>query len=213
MSKNLNPQKALIFRITHRDNVLWILDNGLHCRNAKTVDPHYVDIGNPELIEKRHQRIVPAPPGGTLSDYVPFYFTPFSPMLYNITIGYGGIRKRGNDEIVIFASSIHALVKSKIQFLFADRHAYLAAAQFYSEIANLDEIDWPLLQQRDFKRDPEDPGKLERYQAEALVYQQLPVAAILGLVCYSDSVASTLKAHLAKRDIAVDVATRPSWYF
>jgi hypothetical protein len=28
---NLNPEKALIWRIVHRDNLPWILDNGLHC--------------------------------------------------------------------------------------------------------------------------------------------------------------------------------------
>jgi hypothetical protein len=28
---DLNPQKALIWRIVHRDNLPWILDNGLHC--------------------------------------------------------------------------------------------------------------------------------------------------------------------------------------
>lgn len=32
MSVNLNPEKALIFRIVHADNVPWILDHdGLHC--------------------------------------------------------------------------------------------------------------------------------------------------------------------------------------
>ncbi len=30
-SQTLNPQKALIWRIVHRDNIPWILDNGLHC--------------------------------------------------------------------------------------------------------------------------------------------------------------------------------------
>ncbi|MEK6712375.1 MAG: DarT ssDNA thymidine ADP-ribosyltransferase family protein, partial [Nitrospinota bacterium] len=54
MSNNLNPGKALIFRITHVDNVPWILDHGIHCRNSEEVDPNFVDIGNPELIGKRH---------------------------------------------------------------------------------------------------------------------------------------------------------------
>jgi hypothetical protein len=82
MSVNLNPEKALIFRIVHVDNVPWILDHdGLHCRNAADQDPDYVNIGNPELIGKRARCAVPVPPGGTLSDYVPFYFTPFSIMM------------------------------------------------------------------------------------------------------------------------------------
>jgi hypothetical protein len=90
MYKDLNPQKALIFRITHRDNVAWILDHGLHCPRSPTHDPNYVQIGNPELIDKRFSHLVQHQVGGTLGDYVPFYFTPFSMMLLNIKTGYNG---------------------------------------------------------------------------------------------------------------------------
>ena len=212
MSKDLNPTKALIFRIIHRDNVPWVLDNGLHCRNSKKVDPHYVAIGNPELIEKRDSHRVEHPPGGTLSDYIPFYFTPFSPMLLNIKTGRG-VRERGNDEIVILASSLHRLQEQNVPFLFTDRHAYLEAAQFYADVERLDQIDWTMLQNRDFRRDHDDPEKFERYQAEALVHKHLPISALLGIACYNDSVASSLNAHLAKRGLKVAIATKPNWYF
>jgi len=83
MHTKLNSEKALIFRIVHRLNVPWILEHGMCCRNSGLQDPNYRTIGNPELIDKRQRRHVPIPPSGTLSDYVPFYFTPFTPMLYN----------------------------------------------------------------------------------------------------------------------------------
>jgi len=86
----LSPERALIFRVAHIDNVAWTLENGLHCRNSKTKQPNYREIGNPELILKRANRDVPIKPNGTLSDYIPFYFTPYSPMLYNIKTGWGG---------------------------------------------------------------------------------------------------------------------------
>lgn len=108
------------------------------------------------------------------SDYVPFYFTPFSPMMYNIKTGWGGIRQRNNDEIVIMVSSLRTLQTRKIPFLFTDRHAYLVAAQFYSDVARLDQIDWDMLQRRDFRNDRDDPSKKERYQAEAPCPQASP---------------------------------------
>ena len=111
MSKELNPDKALIFRITHQHNVRWILDNGLHCRSSGVLDPNFTNIGNPELIEKRQYRVVDVPPGGTLSDYIPFYFTPFSPMMLNIKTGWGGITKHSNQDIVILISSLRRLAK------------------------------------------------------------------------------------------------------
>lgn len=102
--KNLNPEKALIWRIMHRDNMDWVLDNGLYCENSKKQSEHFVQIGNAELINKRRARAVPISPGGTLSDYVPFYFTPFSVKMLNIQSGRG-VQQRQNEEILILVSS------------------------------------------------------------------------------------------------------------
>jgi hypothetical protein len=213
MSSKLNPEKGLIFRIVHRDNVSWILNNGLHCSNSTTFDRNYVNIGNPELIDKRSHRVVPCPPGGTLSDFVPFYFTPFSPMLLNIRTGYGGITKRLNEEIVIFVSSLPTLKKMNVPFIFTDRHAYLEAAQFYSNLEKLDQIDWEVLQRRDFKRSPDDPGKIERYQAEALVHKTMPCSALQGVVCYNETVKHRLEQQISERNLQLRIVVQPGWYF
>ena len=85
--RNLNPQKALIWRVTHRRNLPWLLDNGLHCGTSSVRSPDWIDIGNPELIDKRGSHPVPDAPGGVLNDYVPFYFTPFSVMMQECPFG------------------------------------------------------------------------------------------------------------------------------
>lgn len=213
MSKDLNPKKALIFRITHRDNVPWILDNGLHCRSSQNLDPNFVSIGNPELIDKRQHRVVNIPPGGTLDDYVPFYFTPFSPMMYNIKTGWGGITQRPNREIVILVSSLNKLVDEGGVFVFSDRHAYLQLAQFSASLADLDRIDWSNLQARDFRRGSDDVGKIERYQAEALVHRHMPVHWLRGIACYNDAIKEKFDGLLEERDMRVKIVAKPSWYF
>lgn len=179
----LTPERAHIFRITHIENVPWILTNGLHCRSSRVLDPNYRDIGNPELIAKRAHRTVPIPPGGTLSDYIAFYFTPYSPMLLNIKTGHSGMKQTPMPEIVFLVSSLHTLIEQSVCFVFTDRHAYLRTADdaFSSDLADLDRIDWKILQARDFKRDPNDPGKFERYQAEVLVHRHLPLDALSGI--------------------------------
>jgi ssDNA thymidine ADP-ribosyltransferase, DarT len=134
-------------------------------------------------------------------------------MMYNIKTGWGGIRKRENDEIVILVSSIPLLVGKGVPFLFTDRHAYLAAAQFYSALERLDQIDWDMLQRRDFKNDPDDPSKKERYQAEVLVHKHLPVASLFGFACYNDACVQTVKEALAKRKQNVEVVKQSDWYF
>ncbi len=210
---SLNPQKALIWRIVHRDNLRWILDNGLYCGNSAEKAAGWVNIGNPELIDKRARHPVPLPPGGWLNDYVPFYFTPFSPMLRNIHTGWGGIQKRPNDEIVMLVSSLHHLAALGLPFLFTDSHAYYQWANYYSDLADLDRIDWPLLQRRDFRRDPEDPAKFERYQAEALVHRHLPVGGLIGIVCYTQALQQHIEQQVQARGLNLPVYARTGWYF
>jgi len=196
MSGSLTQEKAFIFRITHKDNVPWIMANGLHCRNANKTDPNFVAIGNLSLIEDRHTRKVPCAPFGTLSDYVPFYFTPFTP----------------SDEIVIFVSSLPTLQANDSKFVFTDRHAYLQTAQFSSDLAMLNQIDWAVLRKRDFRHDPEDPEKTERYQAEALVHGHLSVKDLLGVLCYNDSIMGKVQGLISANGHALKAITKPGWY-
>lgn len=209
----LNPAKALIFRITHRDNVPWILANGLHARNGGLTDPNFRPIGNRDLIKKRIDHPVAAGPGGTLSDYIPFYFTPFSMMLLNIMTGYNGVPKVPNEEIVILVSSLRKLAMMNIEFVFTDQHAYLGMAEHFIDLAQLDRIDWPILQNRDFERDNNDLGKTDRYQAEALVWKHLPAEGILGICCFTEGVRDDLKARADNLGSSMSILKKAEWYF
>jgi hypothetical protein len=213
-SPSLNPEKALIFRITHIDNVPWMLDNGLHCRTSGLQDPGFVAIGNQDLIDKRITREVDVRPGGTLSDYIPFYFTPYSPMLLNIKTGWGDVLQRRNEEIVILVSSLWAVQQRGLGFVFSDRHAYLRAAQFTADLGLLPTwVPWDQLQRRDFKKDVERPDKVERYQAEALIHHHVPADTLLGIACYSGAVAGSVQGQVAQRGLDLKVVALPGWYF
>ncbi len=210
MSKDLiNPEKALIFRIVHRDNMADVFANGCRCKSA-AVGQRYVEIGNQELISRRTGRAIPCGPGGMLSDYVPFYFTPFSPMLYNIKTGYNGITKRPISEIVILVSSLRKIKQLSIPFVFSDRHAYLKTALFSNDLADLDRIIWPVLQERNFKKD--DLDRFEKYQAEALIYRQVPLEALIGVVCHDQSVRSAVQADADARRLTLKIVAQPQWY-
>lgn len=210
---DLNAEKAWIWRIVHRDNLPWILDNGLHCGNSEIKAPTWVNIGNVELIGRRGEKSVPIPPGGALNDYIPFYFTPFSPMLYNIYTGRGGVQARPNEEIVILVSSLHKLVNEEYKIIFSDRHAYVATAQFFNDLNQLDVVDWPLLQARNFQRSPDDPEKVERYQAEALVWKHLPVSGLVGAICYTSDLKKMLQQEILRREIDLSIYKMTGWYF
>lgn len=209
----LNAKEARIFRITHIDNLPWILDNGLHAQNGDVSDPDYVGIGMETLIANRNTHGVGGQYGGTLSDYIPFYFTPHSIMMYNIHTGYNEVKKRDNEEIAILVSSIPRLAELTIPFVFTNAHAYTAEAEFFESPSDLDRIDWALLRSKDFKRDPEDPGKQGRYQAEALVYQFAPIDALLGIACYNKNCKESTESLVQAREHSLSVKSIPGWYF
>lgn len=211
--QNLNAERALIWRIVHRDNLPWILRNGLHCKNSQTHDANFVAIGNTELIDRRSHRVVPIAPGGMLSDYVPFYFTPFSPMMYNIYTGRGAVPRRANEEICILVSSLHKLLEADRKFIFTDRHAYPPLARYFNDVKRLDCIDWELLRARNFKRNPDDPEQIERYQAEALVHAHMPIDCLMGIICYTNRVKADLDAQIQAQHLNLDVRVMPGWYF
>lgn len=210
---NLSSDKALIWRITHRHNLPWVLKNGLQAANSATRTSDWKVIGSQALIERRGGRIVPLEPNGVLNDYVPFYFTPFTPMMYNIHTGRGGVNHVANDDVVILVSSLYRIVELGLSFVFTDRHAYLPMANYYSSLQNLPQVDWHLLQQRNFQRNPDDPAAIERYQAEALIYNQVPIEGLLGGICYSEQVQAELQEQADFLETQLQFYCRPNWYF
>ena len=99
-------------------------------REQRDPRPHFVSIGNADLIQKRKTRLVPIPPHGVLDDYVPFYFCTHSLMLYNIHTGYSVARVEQR-EVVYLVSSVQKLEADRIPFLFTDRHAYPVTAKYF----------------------------------------------------------------------------------
>ena len=90
------PDNIILYRIVHINNLQFILQNGMFTRHHPLSDPQYLNIGDSTLIAQRNTYPVGInPPGGMLGDYVPFYFGPLSPMLYNIKTGCKTFFKTG----------------------------------------------------------------------------------------------------------------------
>ncbi|MGX9979631.1 type II toxin-antitoxin system toxin DNA ADP-ribosyl transferase DarT [Methylobacterium fujisawaense] len=213
MTAFLNQEKGYIFRIVHRENLPIVLAGGLIAKNAAGSDPSYVNIGNLDLIGRRGSRAVPVRPGGVLNDYVPFYFTPYSPMAYNIKTGWGGIVRRNNEDILIFVSTVHHAIDCGLKTIFTDRHAYLAAARFFRDADSLNQIDWDLLRSKNFKKDAQNPERVERYQAEALIHDRVPLTGLRGIAVFNEQVREAVQKDVDKSGTPLLVRTMPSWYF
>lgn len=147
-----------------------------------------------------------------MNDYVPFYFTPFSPMMLAIKTGWNGVQQHRPRDIQILVSDLRRLSALGLTWLFTDTHANNGVVRYFQRMEDLAQLDWRILQQRDFRRDPDDPGKFGRYQAEVLVHRQVPLQGLSGIVCADDDGKMLVEQAVAAARVQLQVATRPGWY-
>lgn len=201
-----------IFRITHFKNLPFIMRNGLNCPNSDIKDPDFEPIGFPTLIHNREERMVPLPPKGTLSDYIPFHFWYKSPMLYVIHKGNDPeVIQTPQEEIVYLVSSLEKLQQCNCQFLFTDRHAMLDYANFYGRIEDIDKLNWDIIKSDKWGRQY-GPERREMKQAECLVFKHLPFAAIIGIAVMNEMMLEKVTDILTGSN-KPDVKIKPNFYF
>lgn len=197
------------FRLTHIENIPYVLRCGLVRANSPLRDENYVSIGDRQVIQLREERLVQ---GYRLSDYIPFYFGPRSPMLYVIQHGYNGVQRMEPEQIVYCVVRIEDLVHDGIDGIFTDGHALSSLSSFF-DIQKLSQVNdyvswddvystqWNVESDIDLKR---------RKEAELLINGDLPAQYIRGFVVYS----VRAKARLEEMGVkAAMIAVRPKYYF
>lgn len=204
--------KTRIYRLTHYKNLPFIFRNGLHCPNSTFKDPDFVNIGFQRLINSRGLTPVKVVPGGVLNDYVPFYFTPRSPMLFMIYKGRVEDYKGTQEELVYLVSNVEVIKEAGIAFVFTDRHAKLGYAEHYNDYDRLSELDWDIIQSDDWGHQY-GVTKKEKKQAEFLVYQSLPVNLVQGIVCHNEQICQLTREMIKEAGINLQVVCRPNLYY
>jgi hypothetical protein len=138
--------------MTRVERLLSVVEHGLLsdnvCRRRQITG---VEIGYDHIKRRRAQRVVPCGVGGTLADYVPFYFAPRSPMLFAITCGQVSAEAACTERIVYLVSSTETLREAGLTVIASNRHAELDYAEITDHDGHLDGdgfVDWPLMARR-----------------------------------------------------------------
>src|SRR5260370_35848234 len=133
-------------------------------------------------------------------------------MMFNIHTGYN-VRQVPNEEIVILVSSLHRVAELGIPFVFTDQHAYPLMASYFTDLKDLDKVDWDLLNRKDFKHDPDDPGKKDRYQARSSGLEaSAGRGAAWNLFVYVRG-RWGIQVELAKCNVKMQTTVQRNWYF
>ena len=209
------PNPAPIYHITPIENLRGILEAGeLRAKGAlDREDAGYVNIAHQTIQDRRAHTPVPCGPGGWLHDYVPFYFGPRSPMLYTIAQGNVEGFAGGQQSIVYLVSTVQSVQAAELRYVFTDGHGIMAITEFYDDPAQLDEVDWPLMNSRYWFDTDDDLDRKRRRQAEFLIHRRFPVRLIHRIGVIDQHRKTETEALLAEFGPAITVAAEPGWYY
>ena len=153
---------TFIYHITHVKNLPRVIaEGGLHCdRHAQEVKT--VNIGHMHIKERRLNRPVPVGPGGTVGDYVPFYFAPRSPMLYAISRGAVEGYAEGQNPVIYLRSTVEAVAEAGLGWVFTEGHADMLFTDFFDDLSDLEKVDWALMRATYWNDTNDDPDRKRR---------------------------------------------------
>lgn len=205
-----------IYHITHVANLPGILaDGGLWCdRLRATRAAGAVSIAHQHIKNRRARRRVPVAAGGTLSDYVPFYFAPRSPMLFTISRGNVQGYSEGQQPIVHLVSTAETAVALNKPWTFTDGHAEMMISQFFTDLGQLSEaIDWPVMRSQYWNDTKDDNDRKRRRQAEFLVHEFFPWSAIRWIGVRDNAMQRRVELTLSSIDPKPEIVVEPAWYY
>jgi hypothetical protein len=211
------PIPTPIYRMVHVDNLDTILRRqGMHSTNHIPDDGlPYRTIHNMDIQNERHARRITCGPGGTLHDYVPFYFGYLSPMLLQLKTNRVAGYTEGQQPLIYLASTAQTIATSKCRFVLSNGHGIAAFTQWFDDIDRLDEVDWDMVYQRYWSDNVDDMDRQRRKQAEFLVYRFCPWTLIQEIGVVNNEAKSRVNAVLNNYDESVrrPVNVRGIWYY
>lgn len=170
-----------LYHFTHIENLESIVKNGFLSTNEKdrlAID--HKDVANDNIQLRRHNMKVPVGPGGTVHDYVPFYFCTRNPMLLSLVLS------KNIDQMfmIFFAVPIKKILEETV--LYTDASANTASPPtFYGEVKDIDKLNWDLILLQTWM--PKTNIEKHQKMAEALVYKSMPISDVETIIVWNPS--------------------------
>ena len=210
----VDPKDIWVYRIIAIENLSTDLKKGLFSKNSAKPNPNRVTIGSKEIITSRDERIVKCFPETVVNDYVPFYFSVRTPMLYNIITGLG-VPKRPQKEIIYLCCQLADLANDEFQWCFTNANAAERITKFYNELRHLDKVDWHSISTTDFRNNNADgdEDRIRKKHAEFLVKDHVPRQKIKGIAVLNAAVKEEVESIVSASKLKIEVKVKPKFYF
>ena len=210
------PKNPKIYHIVHLDNLNSIInDNCLWPYSIMQDNPSLINIGVPNIKQRRLEKPLTSHPNTFVGEYVPFYFCYRSIMLYLIYRSNNpGLEYRGGQQAIIH---LEADLKSAIHWAENNNHIWAftlsnAGSSYfidYADLKHLDKVNWNAVKSHDFR----DPAMKEGKQAEFLMEKFFPWDLVERIGVYSENenhdVIDSLRIAAHKPVVIVE----KNWYY
>lgn len=211
------PNPTPVYRLVHADNLRTLLIRGaLHAPNHTPADgPPYRTIHDIGVQASRRIATIPCGPGGTVHDYVPFYFGLLSPMLLRLKTGQVNGYDEGQEPLIYLVTTAQRVAASGAAFVFSDGHGLATFTRWFDDLARLDSVDWGMVNQRYWSDNLEDNDRQRRKQAEFLVSQRLDWSLIERIGVFNAMMKARVEAVLTAfpQRHQPPVEVRRGWYY
>lgn len=158
--------KIYLYRMTHIENILHILENGITHSTSAFANSDFVSIGDGNLIATRNDFLLNN--GRRLGEYIPFYFGVRTPMLYVVQNGFNMVAPTPAENIVYCVRSVQKIIDLQLDYVFTDGHAVDGFSSQYtaSDILNIDTILDKNAIKAKYWKDENDLDRKRRKEAE-----------------------------------------------
>lgn len=211
------PAQPKIYHILHVDRLPSVINQmGLWCDASMRQHPDIgTTIGISRIKQRRLGLSVKCYPGDYVGDYVPFYFCPRSIMLYMIyRANDPDLAYRGGQEPIIHLqvdlyTSVAWAGDNNQRWAFSLSNAGAQYAEFYSQLNDLDKVNWAAVAARNWS----NPELKEGKQAEFLFHRFFPWSLVEQIGVHSQHVAIQVAQILASAEHRPELEVRPEWYY
>ncbi len=212
------PKPTPILRFVHVDNLPTLIRRGgLHSPHTMPKDGlPYRAIHSTSVQGARAAIQIKCGPGGTIHDYVPFYFGQLSPMMLNLKTGRVAGYTEGQDPLVYCVTTVQTIVAAGLPFVFSDGHGLATPlTEWFDDLAQLERVDWGMVYQRYWTDNVNDMDRQRKKQAEFLIHDVCPWRLIERLVVIDTKMRKQVEAVLAEfpEDDQKPVEVKRDWYY
>ena len=195
MSIPSDHQDKFAYHFTHFANLDSIIRHGLLANNEK--DRRRIghrNIASMSVQRRRSRMNVTCGRGGTVHDYVPFYFCSVNPMLLSV------LNAKNVDQQFLLFLCVPIQILLQEGTVFTDASANTTdPPNFYDDPADLDRLNWTAINSRKWSVGSDE----ERHQrmAELMIYKKVPIENITHIVTWNTVMQNNILELFARRKV------------